>query len=43
MMVWAVIIAAGVKSQSRSPNGPLRESKRYTARPTTTGGKPIPV
>ncbi len=43
MMVWAKTMALGVNSQCRLPIGPLRESNRYTANPTTTGGRPIPV
>ena len=43
MMIWATIMALGVKSQLSTPKGPLRESIRYTKRPTTTGGRPMPV
>src|SRR5258708_27748731 len=39
-MVWAMTIAAGVKSSAREPRGPERERARYRTRPTTTGGKP---
>src|SRR3989338_6177300 len=33
----------GMWSSSRSPSGPLRQRKIETKRPTTTGGRPIPV
>jgi hypothetical protein len=39
-MVCAITIAVGVKSRAREPSGPERESARYRARPTTTGGNP---
>lgn len=37
----AMIIAAGVNKIPRSPSGPERDSRRYTAKPTTTGGNPM--
>ena len=37
----ATIIAAGVNRIPREPNGPARDSSRYTNSPTTTGGRPI--
>jgi len=37
----ATIIAAGVNRMPNAPNGPARDSNRYTSRPTTTGGSPI--
>ena len=37
----ATTIAAGVNSRPSGPNGPERESKRYTTRPTTTAGRPM--
>ena len=42
-IVCARIIACGVKSQPNSPSIPSRESSKNTTRPTTTGGKPMPV
>jgi len=39
-MVCAITMAAGVKSNSRKPSGPERDSARYRISPTTTGGKP---
>ena len=43
MMNCAMIMAGMVNSQPSPPKGPLRERNRYTTRPTTTGGSPIPV
>ena len=37
----ATIIAAGVNRMPSAPNGPARDSSRYTSSPTTTGGRPI--
>ena len=39
--VWAITIAVGVYSKPSGPSGPLAESIRYTASPTTTGGSPM--
>src|SRR6516225_7783621 len=33
-------MAIGVNSKPVTPTGPERDSKRYRARPTTTGGRP---
>ena len=38
--VCARIIASGVNSRPRNPSGPERDSSRYSARPTTAGGRP---
>ena len=40
-MVCATIIACGVNRMPNEPSGPERDSNRYTASPTTTGGSPI--
>jgi len=40
---WATTIAWRVQYQLRSPNGPLRQTNTATKRPTTTGGRPMPV
>ena len=37
----ATTIAEGVNRIPSAPNGPARESKRYTSSPTTTGGRPM--
>src|SRR5882762_387429 len=37
----ATTIAEGVNRIPSAPNGPARESKRYTSNPTTTGGRPM--
>ena len=37
----AIIIEVGENSNPRVPKGPDLDSKRYTTRPTTTGGNPI--
>src|SRR3954469_10325579 len=39
-MACAITMAEGVKSSSRKPNGPERDSAKYSTRPTTTGGNP---
>ena len=39
--VCAITMPAGVNSHPSDPNTPLRDSSRYTTKPTTTGGKPI--
>jgi hypothetical protein len=36
----AITLAIGVKSNSRKPSGPERDSARYSTNPTTTGGRP---
>ena len=41
IITWAMIMAAGVNSSPKTPNGPERDKSRYTIKPTTTGGKPI--
>ena len=43
MMIWASTMPRGVNSQPSPPSGPLRDSSKSTAKPTTTGGSPIPV
>ena len=40
-MVCAMIIAVGVNRIPSAPNGPARDSSKYTTSPTTTGGNPI--
>src|SRR5665647_1071986 len=40
-MVWAITMAVGVNKMPNPPSGPDRDSRRYTASPTTTGGSPI--
>src|SRR5215472_8899772 len=40
---WARTMADGVYNSSRKPRTPLRHSTMVTNRPTTTGGKPMPV
>ena len=37
----AMIIAFGENRMPRNPSGPERDSSRKTARPTTTGGRPM--
>lgn len=37
----AIIMAVGVNNRPYSPKGPARDSNRYMANPTTTGGKAI--
>src|SRR5258706_257652 len=39
--VCAITIAEGVNRIPREPSGPARERRRYTTRPTTTGGSPM--
>jgi len=39
--VCAMTIASGVYSSPKPPNGPERDSSRYTTTPTTTEGRPI--
>ena len=43
MTAWARMMAAGVYRMPRKPKGPLRHSSTVTKRPTTTGGRPMPV
>jgi len=43
MMAWARIMAEGVYRMPSEPSGPLRQSSTVTKRPTTTGGRPMPV
>lgn len=40
-IVCAMIMAEGVYSNPMNPRGPLLERRRYTKRPTTTGGNPM--
>ena len=40
-MVCAITMACGVNKSPHSPSGPERDNVRKTARPTTTGGRPI--
>ncbi len=41
MMLWAMIMAAGVNRRPIGPSGPARDNSRYTTSPTTTGGRPM--
>ena len=41
MIHWATIIGSGVYNSWKTPNGPLFANKKYTIKPTTTGGMPI--
>ena len=38
---WAIIIAYGVYKISKTPKTPSLASRKYTIKPTTTGGMPI--
>jgi hypothetical protein len=39
-VAWAIIIAAGVNNRLSLPSGPECDNSRYSASPTTTGGRP---
>ena len=41
IITCATIIAKGVYNNCKTPNGPFLANKKYTIRPTTTGGIPI--
>ena len=41
IIIWAIIIIAGVYKISKKPNGPLLEKKTYKIKPTKTGGRAI--
>ena len=43
MNTWAMIMACTVYMRCSPPSGPVRQRKRATMRPTTTGGTPMPV
>ena len=41
--IWAMMIAAGVYSQAKSPSGPERHKSIVIHSPATTGGRPMPI